>query len=81
LRCNDQDFEKNLSLHSAGKAYSQREKYQLFAGVQPKVNHLLNFRRLTFHNSQGAPLEIDLALAMKVLRSGIVSREPMTPFA
>src|SRR5690348_11945603 len=61
LRCNDQDFEKALSLNHSGKPYHQREEYQLFAGVQPKVNHLLNFRRLTFHNSQGAPLEIDLA--------------------
>ena len=61
LRCNDQDFTASLSLSVAGKTCSQREKYQLFAGVRPKVNHLLNFRRLTFHNSQGAPLEIDLA--------------------
>jgi alpha-glucosidase len=61
LRCNDQDFEKALSLDNAGKPRSQREKYQLFAGVQPKVNHLVNFRRLTFRNSQGAPLQVDLA--------------------
>jgi alpha-glucosidase len=61
LRCNDQDFEKNLSLDSAGKAHSQREKYQLFAGVQPKVNHLLNFRWLELRNSNGVPFEIELA--------------------
>ena len=61
LRCNDQDFESELSLDHAGKSYHQREKYELFAGVQPKVNHLLNHRRLTFRNNRGARLEIDLA--------------------
>jgi alpha-glucosidase len=61
LRCNDQDFESGLSLQHVGEAYAQREKYQLFAGVQPKVNHLLKFRHLTFQNTNGAPIEIDLA--------------------
>jgi alpha-glucosidase len=57
----DQNFEKALGLERAEPAYSQREKYQLFAGPQPKVNHLLNFRRLIFRNPNGARLEIDLA--------------------
>lgn len=61
LNCHDQDFVKALSLDHAGKPYGRREQYQLFAGVQPEVNHLLNFRRLTFHNSEGARVEIDLA--------------------
>ncbi len=61
LRCNDQDFEVGLSLSHAGKAHFKREKYQLFAGVQPKVNHLLHFRELTFCNSNGASIELDLA--------------------
>lgn len=61
LRCNDQDFEKSLSVNHAGKTFSRREKYTLFAGVQPEVNHLLKFRRLTFVNPHGALLEMDLA--------------------
>ena len=62
LRCNDQDFENNLSLDSADKAHSQREKYELFAGVQPQVNHLLNYPHgWTFRNSNGVPIEIELA--------------------
>jgi len=61
LHCNDQDFQNALKFDRAGKAQSHREKYELFAGVQPQVNHVLNFRRLVFHNPNGAPLEIDLA--------------------
>ena len=61
LSCDDQNFEKALSLERAGTAYSQQEEYQLFAGPQPMVNHLLYFRRLTFRNPNGARLEIDLA--------------------
>ncbi len=61
LNRNDQDFEKSLSLERVEGTYSQREEYQLFAGPQPEVNHLLNFRRLLFRNPNGAHLEIDLA--------------------
>jgi hypothetical protein len=61
LRGNDQDFAAGLNLSRAGRPYSRREKYQLFAGVQPQVNHLLHFRRLTFHNANGALLALDLA--------------------
>ncbi len=61
LRCNDQDFETALSLSTAEKVFTRREKYQLFAGVRPQVDHRLNFRRLTFHNPQGALLEVELA--------------------
>ena len=39
----------------------RREKYELFAGIQPQLNHLLNFRDLMFHNPNDAPIEIDLA--------------------
>ncbi len=61
LRCDDQDFEHSLVLADAGKIEKHREKYELFAGVQPQVNHVLNHRTLTFRNTNNVPVEIDLA--------------------
>ena len=61
LRRDDQDFERGLAFIKAGAVRSHREKYELFAGVLPRINHLLNFRDLTFHNPAGAAVAIDLA--------------------
>jgi alpha-glucosidase len=61
LRCDDQDFERGFVFESAGKIERRREKYELFTGVQPRVNHLLNFRTLAFRNANNVPIEIDLA--------------------
>ncbi len=61
LQRDDQNFERGLVFEGVGKTESRRETYQLFAGVQPRVNHLLNFRRLEFHNANGVLLEIELA--------------------
>jgi hypothetical protein len=61
LRRDDEDFEEGLVFENAGDVEKRREKYELFAGVQPHVNHRVNFRALTFHNSTGSPIEIDLA--------------------
>jgi len=61
LECDDQNFERGLVFANAGKIESRREKYELFVGVQPRVNHLLNFRSLTFRNSNNVQIEIDLA--------------------
>ena len=61
LHRDDQDFEHGLVFDRAGKIESRREKYELFAGPQPRVNHLLKHRTLTFLNSNGVPIEIDLA--------------------
>ncbi len=61
LRRDDQDFSHELIFDHAGKPKTQREQYELFAGPQPRVNHLVNFRTLTFHNANGAPLALDLA--------------------
>jgi alpha-glucosidase len=61
LKRDDQDFENGLAFESAGKIEKQREKYELFAGIQPKVDHRLNFRALSFRNTSGVPMEIDLA--------------------
>jgi hypothetical protein len=61
LRRNDESFEHGLVFKSAGKIQTRREKYELFAGVQPRINHLLNYRSLVFCNTSKAPIQIDLA--------------------
>jgi hypothetical protein len=61
LRREDQGFESGLIFESAGKIERRREKYELFAGDQPRVNHVVNFRDLVFKNANGAAMEIDLA--------------------
>jgi hypothetical protein len=61
LQRDDQDFEKELVLETAGKTESRREKYELFAGAQPRIDHRVNFRKLTFHNLNHVTMEIDLA--------------------
>jgi len=61
LQRDDQDFEHSLVFDHAGKIEKRREKYELFAGPQPHVDHILNHRLLTFHNANNAPIEIELA--------------------
>jgi hypothetical protein len=61
LKRDDEDFENGLVFERAGKIEKRREKYELFAGVQPQVNHRVNFRELAFHNANGSPIELDLA--------------------
>ena len=61
LRRDDEDFESGLVFERAGTVEKRREKYELFAGVQPQVNHRVNFRGLNFDNAEGSPIEIDLA--------------------
>lgn len=61
LRRDDQSFERLLTLVNAGTIEQRREKYELFTGPQPRVNHVLNYRRLTFRNTNNVPIEIDLA--------------------
>lgn len=61
LKRNDEVFQSGLVLSSSGRIRRQREKYELLAGVQPRVDHVLNFCDLTFDNPAGALVEIDLA--------------------
>jgi alpha-glucosidase len=61
LLCNDQDFGGSLTFAHAGPTEKRREKYELFAGVQPRVEHVLNFRQLEFRNSNNVAIDIDLA--------------------
>jgi hypothetical protein len=61
LRRSDQAFERNLSFERSGEVWGRREQYELFAGVQPRIDHLLNHRTLLFHNANHVPIEIELA--------------------
>ncbi|MDB6017478.1 MAG: glycoside hydrolase [Pedosphaera sp.] len=61
LRCDQQDFGHSLTLDHAGKIEERREKYNLFTGPQPQVDHVLNHRRLTFRNTNNLPVEVELA--------------------
>lgn len=61
LRCSDGDFADTLVFAGAGERQRERERYELFAGAVPHVDHRLNFRRLKFHNAAGAPMEVELA--------------------
>jgi alpha-glucosidase len=60
IRREDQAFESALSLDHAGTNEQRREVYELFGGVSPKVNHVLNHRSLDFVNTNGLPITIDL---------------------
>lgn len=61
LRRDDQDFEHGLIFEKAGRIEKRPEQYELFAGVQAQINHRVNYRALDFRNTDGAPIEIDLA--------------------
>ncbi|MDB6065134.1 MAG: glycoside hydrolase [Pedosphaera sp.] len=61
LRLDNSRFEKGLAFDHADKMERHRQKYELFAGTQPHVNKVLNYRSLVFQNADHIPLEIDLA--------------------
>ncbi|HWD18338.1 MAG TPA: glycoside hydrolase family 97 catalytic domain-containing protein [Verrucomicrobiae bacterium] len=61
LRCDDEDFSGPLTLAQSGSVEKKREKYELFAGANPRVDHVLHHRTLTFQNANHAVLALDLA--------------------
>jgi hypothetical protein len=61
LQRDDQDFGHSLTFDHAREIERRREQYDLFAGTQPHVDHVLNHRSLAFLNTNHAPIEIDLA--------------------
>ena len=61
LARDDENFAFGLALQEAGKVESRREQYELFSGTTPRVDHILNFRSVTFQNEHGADLIVDLA--------------------
>jgi len=61
LRRDDQVFEQGLAIDQIGKIESRREQYELFAGIMPRVDHVLRHRRLTFRNANHHAMAIELA--------------------
>lgn len=55
------DFSKALQAARVGKTETRREKYELFAGVMPKVDRKVRQRTLEFTNGSQDVLAIDLA--------------------
>jgi alpha-glucosidase len=61
LRRDDEQFEEGLKFDHADHIKARREKYELFAGTQPQVNHVLNHLNLAFRNTNNVVMEIELA--------------------
>lgn len=55
------DFATTLRVARVGKAETHRERYELFAGVTPKVDRKIRQRTLEFTNGSQDTLAIDLA--------------------
>ncbi len=55
------DFAKTLQVARVGKVETRRERYELFAGVMPKVDRKIQQRTLEFTNGTQDVLAIDLA--------------------
>lgn len=61
LQCKTNDFAKGLAFDSASEPSSRHEKYELFSGNHTRVDHLLQYRSLSFHNPSGEALVLDVA--------------------
>ncbi len=61
LRREDQAFDRALVLEDSGRTDSRHERYELFAGVVPRVERTLNHRSLVFRNPGNARMILDLA--------------------
>ena len=61
LRCNDQDFSRQLVLHEIGQVELRHEKYQLLVGNKLKIDKTLAIRKLTLKNAKDSLITIDLA--------------------
>lgn len=61
LKTSTHDFTRGLKLITSGKVETRRERYELFAGIMPRVDRVLNHRSVEFHNQDGASMLVDLA--------------------
>ena len=61
IRLDDQEFEQALTIYHADILDLRHEKYELFASTQPRVDHPVNHRCVTFRNVSRVPIEIELA--------------------
>jgi alpha-glucosidase len=54
-------FVSGLKVTEAGESVSRRERYELFSGITPKVDRVLNHRSVRFRNHGGNSMVVDLA--------------------
>ncbi len=80
LRRDDQDFAQSLEFDHAGEVETRLEKYELFASVQPQVDHILNHRSLVFRNTDKFDLRLTSLPVMKGLRSVIIFQQAQAMF-
>ncbi len=82
LRRNDQDFTHGLAFDRAGKVERRREKYELFAGGNPRVDHVLNHRSVVVSATRTAPpWKLSWPRGTRALPSDIFSRRRRRMFA
>jgi len=63
LRQDDEDFERGLVFERDGGVETRREQYELFAGGAPRVDSLVQHRRLEFRNAHHIPMELEIAVS------------------
>jgi hypothetical protein len=56
-----EEFRRGLDLVEAGEPTTQREQYELFSGIAPRVDSVCNRRSVKFKNDGGAAMTVDLA--------------------
>ncbi len=56
----DPDFSRGLKLESAGEMEIRQERYELFAGIRPRVDQPHHRRSLVFRNGSGERITLDL---------------------
>lgn len=61
LKTGAHDFTRGLRLADPGAVETKRERYQLFAGITPQVDRVLNHRSVEFRNREDASITLDLA--------------------
>ena len=61
LKTSTHDFTGGLKLIQSGEVEVRRERYELFAGIMPRVDRVLNHRSVEFQSSNGASMIVDLA--------------------
>lgn len=60
LRCHDEDFTKQMTLHKIGLQRLRREQYQLIVGNHLSVDSTLTTQSLTLTNAEGDFVRLDL---------------------
>lgn len=61
LKTSTHDFTGGLKLIKSGEVEVRRERYELFAGIMPRVDRVLNHRSVEFQSSNGSSMIVDLA--------------------